>query len=692
MSETASQTADSTTPKPGAPKDKNCPYCGQAFTSSSLGRHLDLYIKEKNPKPADGLHDVDAIKKLRGGITRRQARSSLPGGRRETSTPIGTPKPSAKRETSGPENDGYKSPAIPKDGQYVVDSSFKHPFQPTWEATGVMNDIPKKGTRDGDATPEPTKRPGMQRAVSKQVVQKAQFDVKHKLADAMDTARATELALRELLSSWKAARLQLDNNSMPFEFDPLSLDFPAMTLQCLQPPPTLFSSTQHPTSTSWSVQSPGQREFDALRTYFKSEFRVLKLTRSSATSSAAEESTYPPNMGPYRDVREAVRNAEQATENLEAQVDEHLHSAYTVWESLPSQRRQELWVLELARGVGRKHKETERMKRMEHNLRQENANLKSQVEQLNRLQQPREFKIAQPMTVPMERELITALLEQDVKCRKGLGFGMQDTQVELSSIVSKSIERWKQVITSTRANTAGMNAQRSLDQTAQPSGGAAVNNGQAQPTPQIQAPNQSQPQLQPRMQTPQPPTQLQKPPPSQQKPKPPQQQQPLKQQLPQQQPPQQQQQLSQPPQPTLKRQSTTSTNGGMTSEATSSSTTTTASPSIEETSDQDADAEMEDDDSFAIMNPSPAKPPPPSMQQQATLEVPRTRGPVQQRANPDPRFMMPNGTGSPVGRTTAMSMSRSMPNMNMAMQNSGLHAGDIGMAMQGVRGDPMYMD
>jgi len=30
-----------------APKDRSCPFCNQAFTSSSLGRHLDLYIKPK---------------------------------------------------------------------------------------------------------------------------------------------------------------------------------------------------------------------------------------------------------------------------------------------------------------------------------------------------------------------------------------------------------------------------------------------------------------------------------------------------------------------------------------------------------------------------------------------------------------------------------------------------------------------
>ena len=58
-------------------KDRSCPFCRQAFTSSSLGRHLDLYIKPKNPKPPDGVHDVIEIRKIRGGITRRQPRSNM---------------------------------------------------------------------------------------------------------------------------------------------------------------------------------------------------------------------------------------------------------------------------------------------------------------------------------------------------------------------------------------------------------------------------------------------------------------------------------------------------------------------------------------------------------------------------------------------------------------------------------------
>ncbi|KJZ78455.1 hypothetical protein HIM_01846 [Hirsutella minnesotensis 3608] len=630
MAEPSVAGSEANATKGSAPKDKNCPYCQQAFTSSSLGRHLDLYIKDKNPKPPDGIHDVDAIRKLRGGITRRHPRGSLAS--RKASTPASTPKPSSKREASAAESEPHKASSIPKDGQYAVDSTLsKFPFMPSWEATGVINDIPGKSW-EPEATQPPSRRPsGMQRTLSKQTANKAQFDVKQKLADAMDTARAAELALRELLSSWRAAKQHIGNNSMPFDFDPLSLDFPALTLQCLRPPPTLYSSTQHPTSTSWSVQSPGQREFGALQAYFQEEFRAWKVTCASATTAVLDELTYPPTGNPSRDSREAVKAAEKAAENLERQVEEHLQSAYTVWESLPAQRQQELWILELARGVGRKHKETEKLNEQRQRLEQENANLKLQIDQLNRLQQPREFKLLSPKTIPIERDIISYAYEQGVKGGKSIGFDLADRHADLSTVVTKSIERWKNVITSTRATTAGLAAQRPLDQSAQVSGPA-------------QSP--CQPQMQSLSQTPQ---------------------------LPQ----------------AVSKRLSTSTNAAP-SERTASSASNTGPPSIEETSDQDADAEMEDDDSFAIMNTSPVKPAHP-MQQQATLEVPRTRGIMpQQNANQDLRFMMQNGAASPVGRS-AMAMGRSMAGINMAAMQGNPLQGDLHM-MQPVRGDAMYME
>ncbi|KAK2595423.1 hypothetical protein QQS21_006833 [Conoideocrella luteorostrata] len=641
MNDMASQNSESTPAKTGAPKDKNCSFCGQAFTSSSLGRHLDLYIREKNPKPADGIHDVEAIRKLRGGITRRQPRGSM--GARRDSTPSGTPRPPAKREASAQDNDSVTGPSIPLDGTYAVDSTLsKFPFGSRWEATGVINDIPSKSPWDVDSGAEPMSRSGMQRTVSKQAMHKVHFDVRQKLADAMDTARAAELALRELVGSWRAAKQHVDNNSMPFDFDPLSLDFPALALQCLQPPPTLFSSTQHATSTSWSVQSPGQREFGALQAFFKEEFRAWKVTCAAATTAAAEELTYPPSGHLQRDNREAVKKAEKAAGNLENLVEEHLQSAYTVWDSLSSQRRQELWILELARGVGRKHKQAEGMKEQHHRLKQENANLKMQVDQLNRLQQPREFKLLSPTTIPIDRDVINYTYEQSVGGGKSVGFDMQDRHVDVATVVTKSIERWKNVIMSTRATSGGMGAQRPLDRPAQTSGNLCSPSG-----PQSQGVSQST-----------------------------------------QQPAAAAQQNS----VTGKRLSTASTTGPI-SEQTAPSTCTTGPPSVDDemSDDQDADAEMEDDDSFAIMNASSVKHTHGVLQQNASLDVPRTRELLQQQGStPDMRFMMQNGAGSPIGRS-AMGMARSMPNMNIAMQGSHMQSGDMNM-MQQVRGDSLYMD
>lgn len=209
--------------KAGASKDRSCPYCGQAFTSSSLGRHLDLYVKQKNPKPPDGIHDVAAIRKMRESITRRQPRGSVP--RRDTSNP-GTPGSSSRKSPAptpapAPAADPViRPPAIPKEGQFVVDrQTVRDPFQPSWEATGVINDIPPAASDRGGggtgawesfrarASParETSARQGPQRAPSR-AAQKIQFDAKQRLADAMDTARAAELALRELLSSMRAAK------------------------------------------------------------------------------------------------------------------------------------------------------------------------------------------------------------------------------------------------------------------------------------------------------------------------------------------------------------------------------------------------------------------------------------------------------------------------------------------------------
>ena len=58
-----------------------------SLSSSSCKSNTAL----KNPKPADGLHDVEKIRLMRGGITRRQPRVSLRGKGDDTGSDRGTP-------------------------------------------------------------------------------------------------------------------------------------------------------------------------------------------------------------------------------------------------------------------------------------------------------------------------------------------------------------------------------------------------------------------------------------------------------------------------------------------------------------------------------------------------------------------------------------------------------------------------
>lgn len=235
-----------------APKDKACPFCNQAFTSSSLGRHLDLYIKEKNPKPADGIHHVDEIRKLRGNITRRQPRNSL---KRQNSTP--TTPATGRRDSRLSENDiprhgSYGSPGASAPGRgdhgaaprpFPLPDAIARPFSPynapagpgtsSWENTGAINNIPSAsrngelaglGNGEADAPGELVDtdmngsaaartatgtrsggHPDRARAVSRQTLAKTNFENKQKLTDALDSARAAELALHEVLGSLRAA-------------------------------------------------------------------------------------------------------------------------------------------------------------------------------------------------------------------------------------------------------------------------------------------------------------------------------------------------------------------------------------------------------------------------------------------------------------------------------------------------------
>lgn len=186
-------------PQLKAAKDKNCPFCGQAFTSSSLGRHLDLYIRPKNPKAPDGIHIVDEIRKMRGGITRRQAKGSMSGTRRDdsgTSTPA-----NKKRSVTSEDSMLAESAEEDNDDDHLDVHRTRQQFKDvSW---GSNNN--SSGSSGRHPSRLVTKTPDMRRDASRQL-QKADLDQRYKTAEEVETASATEMALRELLKSVREAR------------------------------------------------------------------------------------------------------------------------------------------------------------------------------------------------------------------------------------------------------------------------------------------------------------------------------------------------------------------------------------------------------------------------------------------------------------------------------------------------------
>lgn len=195
MSETPSRSEPAESASPyQARKDKTCPFCNKPFTSSSLGRHLDLWIKAKNPKAEDGVHDVEQIRKMRGAITRRQQKKSL-GSRRYSSTSAAT---SAATPVAASKRSPTESSLAPKDRAPSIPGFNVHNFA----VTGVINDI---GNEQARSVPNPE-----QYSVTQQnKVSQLNMDMARKIQDAEDTARAAELALREMVSAWRAAKYAL---------------------------------------------------------------------------------------------------------------------------------------------------------------------------------------------------------------------------------------------------------------------------------------------------------------------------------------------------------------------------------------------------------------------------------------------------------------------------------------------------
>ncbi|KAM0723945.1 hypothetical protein Q7P37_000936 [Cladosporium fusiforme] len=374
------------------PKDRPCPFCGQAFTSSSLGRHLDLYIKPKNPKPADGVHIVDEIRKIRGAITRRQPRSSLK--RREGSaaaTPEHTnqgyrPTREANEERNASEATPTASPVRAKE------PNVRGPFMnaPSWHSTGVINDIPPRApsrpNADAAATSQAQRVRDMRRDNnSGQRIQRPEAETENtwKLQEQAETGRAAEMALREVLGSLKAARKKVEPGPIYEDFDFFAQTFPGLCLAILPPPTTLFSPAPFASAESWSLKPPGAQQSDVLHRLFND--RVKELRRADPSN--------PPDSAIFRH-------------------SAHIQGAFENWRLMSEQDKQSTWTLEALRAFTTCRDATNRLKTRVSNAEQHASHLEAQYDRLSRCQMPREWLVRPPSTLPISSPVAHEIQKQ----------------------------------------------------------------------------------------------------------------------------------------------------------------------------------------------------------------------------------------------------------------------------------------
>ncbi|KAJ5899539.1 hypothetical protein N7495_004283 [Penicillium taxi] len=351
-------------------KDRKCQYCDQAFTSSSLGRHLDQFLFKKKP---DGIHDVEEIRRVRSGITRRQARTT-----------------SGKRDST-PDRAQTKGPSPTRDaGTKTREAPVRMMFNtPTWHATGVINDIPNPSrVVDG-----PRLAPAPPRSGSMQL---PEFASRGANSNSPDTMKALELALREVLDNIKAATSRFRPRISPFDFDIQSQTFPSLCLQLLPPPPSLFSIHPFPSPNSFSLQPPGLEHLDIVRQALRSKINQWQSDQLSGDSTSQKR-----HMGANVDQSMIFRTAQQHEEiGLR-----HLELAFSHWNNLPHENRREAWQLEITRAFAR---EVEKRKEVDEQLarvQQEANQLRAQVELLGSCQWPREFALFPPDTLPISRNV-----------------------------------------------------------------------------------------------------------------------------------------------------------------------------------------------------------------------------------------------------------------------------------------------
>lgn len=379
---------------------------------------------------------------MRGGITRRQPRTSLrTGGEKDDAPASAGPGGAHTRDNSlawgrGEEHNvgsGEKTGRGSGDeGRKVTERSFvsspttekdsgiqTYFNAPNWQATGVINDLPARApSRSHNATPT-TGRTGqaermqeMRRDHAGNRIERPDYVTEDmwKLQEQAEVGKAAEMALREVLGSLEAARRKIEPRGLYDEFDFLSLSFPALCLAILPPPPTLFTTTPFAQPHTWGLAPPAKEQYEAVN-------RMVN--------------------------ERSARIRDGRTENISDAVifkhHVHLASSYDHWQTLEDSEKQASWILEMSRALVGERGKKEDFKRELENARQRVQHLEAEYDRLSRCQLPREYLLHPPNTLPVSPNLMREMPSSHAK----------SATAEANYDADALLKEWKAVVKST---------------------------------------------------------------------------------------------------------------------------------------------------------------------------------------------------------------------------------------------------
>lgn len=436
--------ANSLNPKQSAVKDKECQYCHQKFTSSSLGRHLDQFIHKKKP---DGVHDVEGIKKLRAGITRRTAR----GGKRDNEQSEEKSTHASPSHSSNQVSTPAILDALNRSQPGTTDVRFN---RMGWQSTGVITDPVNHIASAVGASPMQSGGPQNAAAGTKRNFSTYAADLP--ATSANETTRALELSLREVLDAVSAAHKKVAPLPDPFPFDLMSQTFPGLCLLLLQPPATLFQPSPFATNTTIPLQPPGMEQLHALRQKIR---LILDQWKWDALAHVQRHSN--------QNNSTLSEEAERLTRTTQERIDDamrHLDTAFQYFMSNGAEQQYQLWSIELLRAYKCEQDKLKEANERILRITQEADQLQQQIDYLSRCQWPREMALWPP-----ERNTFSSAVQKQLSYTNGTAPTSLDsvysygTAKDLGAAFSpedrwdfdKLVNKWKRHVREDRARRGG---------------------------------------------------------------------------------------------------------------------------------------------------------------------------------------------------------------------------------------------